>query len=228
MGPALGPVLGPAGPCNGMLACVSGAPSPPSPAAGLTGLGQQRPPEGSAYLPCLCTSPWASRLCRCGRLHGNNGERESSDRRTWQAGEDVRRDRIPAALPSVRNGAYLFFFTLSPKAGVRLGMAEGGESRRCSGSQWGQGKRRGAMIFVRWDPSVFHCLAKYPGMQLRSHLSSLGWQHQGHGDRSCHGASAMVAARSCCIYRPESARYVHEKKIFSNYFRWGGEKEKNL
>lgn len=35
------------------------------------------------------------------------------------------------------------------------------------------------MIFVRWDASVFDCLAKYSGKQLRSRLPSFSWQHQG-------------------------------------------------
>lgn len=43
----------------------------------------------------------------------------------------------------------------------------------------GTGQKEGAVIFVRWDASVLDCLAKYPGRQLRSHLPSFGWQHQG-------------------------------------------------
>lgn len=68
-----------------------------------------------------------------------------------------------------------FFCSLSPKASVRLGMAEGGEGR----DAWAHSGDRGKIIFVRWDASLFDCLAKYSSKQLRSHLPSLSWQHQG-------------------------------------------------
>lgn len=53
------------------------------------------------------------------------------------------------------------------------------------------------MIFARWDLSVFHCLAEYPGMQLRSPLSSFGWQHQGLWGQElpwglCHGGGVAA------------------------------------
>lgn len=76
----------------------------PSPAMGMwpTALGQQQPPAGFAHLPCLCTSPWASRLCRCGRLQGNKGKGGAETGGHGQVAEDVReRHQIPAALPSV-------------------------------------------------------------------------------------------------------------------------------
>lgn len=202
MGPALGPVLGPAGPCNGMaspyrqLACVSGAPSPPSPAAGLTGLGQQRPPEGSAYLPCLCTSPWASRLCRCGRLHGNNGERESSDRRTWQAGEDVRRDRIPAALPSVRNGAYLFFFTLT-KGRCQAGHGRGWGVEEMLRLAVGTGQKEGSHDFCKVGSLCFSLSGKVPGHAAPVPPVQLGLATPGAWTQElpwglCHGGGTQL------------------------------------
>ena len=77
----------------------------------LAGLG----PEGFAYLPCLCASPWASRRCRCGRLHGNDKRRESWDRRSrgWgrREGSVVRSAGSPQRyrLSHVGNGAFCLF-----------------------------------------------------------------------------------------------------------------------
>lgn len=73
------------------------------------------------------------------------GGKESSDRWTRQAGEDVRREgQDPCSIAFCQKRCLpLFFPTLSPKASVRLGRAEGGESGKFSGSRRGQGKAKG-------------------------------------------------------------------------------------
>lgn len=68
-------------------------------------LSQQQPPEGFTYLPCLCPSPWASRRCRCGRLHGNR-KSERWDRLSRAGGVGIRKEAQqeapdPMVLPSV-------------------------------------------------------------------------------------------------------------------------------
>lgn len=92
----------------------------PQPSHGVqpAGLGQHQAPEGFTYLPCLCASPWASRLCRCGRLHGNNRKRESWDRRSWAGGWGHREGSVVGSTGSLQhyllshvwNGFTFFFF----------------------------------------------------------------------------------------------------------------------
>lgn len=76
------------------------------------------------------------------------------------------------------------------------------------------------MIFVRWDASVFDCLAVYPSRRLRSHLPSLGWQHQGLWRQQLPwglGGTAITPADQSMFMRRKDFQIILE----------GGKKETN-
>lgn len=136
---------------------------------------------------------------------------------------------ITAALPSVTcEKRCLPFFIPFHQRAVSGWAWQRAERVGMLGFTAGTGQKEGSLFlhdFCRWDAPVFDCLAKSPGRQPRSHLPSFGWQHQGLWTHDKLPWGPCRWGHSHYTYRPESARYVHEKKTFSNYFR--GKKKKN-
>lgn len=179
-------------------------------------------------LTCLACAPRrglpvSAAAAGCGETRGKGGAETGGHE---QAAEDVRReapDPCSFTFCHTREMVLTCFFNLSPKAGARLGMVEGGETGVLRLTV-GQGKRRRAMLFVRWDASGFDCLVKYPGRQLRCHLPCFGWQHQGLWRQELPWGPWRWG-HSPYTYRPESGMFMRRK-----YFKlfWGGGKKKTV